>query len=101
MRLLPLAALRRDREQERPCQTNLEETKKQKHKRGTRNLRKTGQKRFGGGQGHRRRSKQNLVGFWSNSDFELSQQINAQNWTYHCSLQKTGSEKFALKLDSF
>jgi hypothetical protein len=38
---------------------------------------------------------------WSNSDFELSKKINAQNWTYHCSLQKTSGKKFALKQDSF
>jgi hypothetical protein len=38
---------------------------------------------------------------WSNSDSELSQEINAQNKACHCVLQKTGSKKFALKLDGF
>jgi hypothetical protein len=38
---------------------------------------------------------------WSNRDFELSQKINAQNWTCRCGLQNTCSKKLALKLDSF
>jgi hypothetical protein len=42
-----------------------------------------------------------LAGLWSNSDAELSQEINAQNGTCHCGLQKLGSKKFALKLDGF
>jgi hypothetical protein len=43
----------------------------------------------------------NLADLWSNSDFEFSQKVNTQNWTCHCGLQETGSEKFALKLNSF
>jgi hypothetical protein len=74
---------------------------RQNRKRWLRNLWKIGQKRFGSGPGSRRTSKQNLAGLWSNSDSELSQEINAQNGTCHCGLQKTGGKKFALKLDSF
>ncbi len=36
-----------------------------------------------------------------NSDSELSQEINAQNGSCHCCLQKLGSKKLALKLDGF
>jgi hypothetical protein len=54
-----------------------------------------GQKRFGGGWGHRRTSKQYLAGLWSNSDSELSQEINAQNGTCYCGLQKLSCEKLA------
>jgi hypothetical protein len=43
------------------------------------NWRNVGQKQFGGGWGHRRTSKQSLAGLWSNSNSELSQEINAQN----------------------
>jgi hypothetical protein len=42
-----------------------------------------------------------LVDVWGNSDFEFSQEVNAQNGTSHSGLQKTGCEKFALELDSF
>jgi hypothetical protein len=42
-----------------------------------------------------------LAGFWSNSDFEFLLKINAQDVACNCSLQKTGSKKFPLKLDSF
>jgi Mn-containing catalase len=56
---------------------------------------------FGGGWGRRRTSKQYLAGLWSISDSELSQEINDQNGTCHCGLQKFGCEKLALKLDSF
>ncbi len=45
-------------------------------------------------------SKQNVTGLWNNFDFGFSQKINAQNGTCHSGLQKTRSEKFALKLDS-
>jgi hypothetical protein len=38
---------------------------------------------------------------WSNSDSKLSQEINAQDGTSNSCLQKTGSKKSALKLDSF
>jgi hypothetical protein len=41
-----------------------------------------------------------LAGLWSNSDFEFSQKINAQNGTCNRSLQKIGSEKFVLELNS-
>ncbi len=41
-----------------------------------------------------------MAGLWNNLDFEFSQKVNAQNGTRHSSLQKTRSEKFALKLDS-
>jgi hypothetical protein len=42
-----------------------------------------------------------LADLWNNSDFEFSQKINAQNGTGHSGLQKSGCEKFALKLQSF
>jgi hypothetical protein len=42
-----------------------------------------------------------VPGLWSNSESELSQEINAQNGTSNSCLQETGSKKFALKLDSF
>jgi hypothetical protein len=42
-----------------------------------------------------------LAGFWSNSNFEFSQKINAQDRACNGSLQKAGSEEFALELDSF
>jgi hypothetical protein len=42
-----------------------------------------------------------LVDVWGNSDFEFSQEVNAQNGTSHSGLQKTGCKKFALALDSF
>jgi hypothetical protein len=51
--------------------------------------------------GHHCTNKQNLADLWSNSDSELPQEINAQNGTCHCGLQKLGSKKFALKLDGF
>jgi hypothetical protein len=41
-----------------------------------------------------------MAGLWNNIDFEFSQKVNAQNGTCHSGLQKTRSEKFALKLDS-
>ncbi len=56
------------------------------------------QKRFGGRDGA---CKQDLAGFWSNSDSEFSQKINAQDGSSNSCLQKTGSEHFALELDSF
>jgi hypothetical protein len=43
----------------------------------------------------------NLADLWSNSDFEFSQKVDAQNGTCHSGLQETGSEEFALKLNSF
>jgi hypothetical protein len=46
-----------------------------------------GQRHFGGGWGRCRSSKQYLAGLWSNSDSQLSQEINAQNRTCHCGLQ--------------
>jgi hypothetical protein len=46
-------------------------------------------------------SKVVLADLWSNSDFEFYQKVNAQNWTCHSGLQETGSEEFALKLNSF
>jgi hypothetical protein len=54
-----------------------------------------------GGWGHRRTNKQYLVGLWSNSDYELSQETNTQNGTCHCGLKNLGCEKLALKLDGF
>jgi hypothetical protein len=42
-----------------------------------------------------------LVDLWNNSDLEFSQKVNAQNGTSTSGLQKTGCEKFALKLHSF
>ncbi len=60
-----------------------------------------GQRWCGGGWVHCRTSKQCLAGLWSNSDSELSQEINAQNGTCHCSLQKFCCKKLALKLDGF
>jgi hypothetical protein len=42
-----------------------------------------------------------LFDLWGNSDFEFSQKGNAQNGASHSSLQKTGCEKFAVKLHSF
>jgi hypothetical protein len=45
--------------------------------------------------------KQDLAGFWSNSDSEFSQKINAQDRNSNSCLEKTGSEHFALELDSF
>jgi hypothetical protein len=41
-----------------------------------------------------------VAGLWNNFDFEFSQKVNAQNGTCHSGLQKTRSEKLALKLDS-
>jgi hypothetical protein len=43
----------------------------------------------------------NLADLWSNSGFEFSQKVNAQNGTCHSGLQKAGSEEFALKLNDF
>jgi hypothetical protein len=43
-------------------------------------------------------SKQYFAGLWSNSDSDLSQEINAQNGTCHCGLQKFHCKKLALKL---
>jgi hypothetical protein len=51
--------------------------------------------------GRRYTSKHDLAGLWSNSDFEFSQKINAQNRTGISCLQKTGSEHFALEPGSF
>jgi hypothetical protein len=51
--------------------------------------------------GCRRTGKHDLAGLWSNSDSELSQEISAQSGTSNSCLQKTGINKFALKLDSF
>ncbi len=51
--------------------------------------------------GCRRTSKQYLAGFWSNSDSELPQEINAQNGTCHCGLLKFGCKKLALKQAGF
>ncbi len=65
------------------------------------NRRNAGQRRFGGGCDRHSASKQNLAGLWSNSDSELSQEINAQNGTCHCGLQNFGCKKLALKLDGF
>jgi hypothetical protein len=45
-------------------------------------------------------SKQDVAGLWNNFDFEFSQKVDARNETCHNGLQKTRSEKFALKLDS-
>jgi hypothetical protein len=42
-----------------------------------------------------------LAFIWGNSDSELSQEINAQNETCHCSLQEFGCKQLALKLNSF
>jgi hypothetical protein len=44
---------------------------------------------------------QDLAGFWSNSDFEFLQKIDAQDGTSSSVLQKTGSVHFALELGSF
>jgi hypothetical protein len=41
-----------------------------------------------------------MAGLWNKFDFEFSQKVNAQNGTCLSGLQKTRSEKFALKLDS-
>ncbi len=65
------------------------------------NRRNAGQRRFGGGLDRHSTSKQYLASLWSNSDSELSQDINAQNGTCHCSLQNFGCKKLALKLDGF
>ncbi len=46
-------------------------------------------------------AEQYLAGLWSNSNSELSQEINAQNGTCHCGLQKFDCEKLVLKLDGF
>jgi hypothetical protein len=43
----------------------------------------------------------NLADLWSNSDFEFSQKVNAQNGPCHSGLQETGSEKFALTPERF
>jgi hypothetical protein len=53
------------------------------------------------GQGRYSVSKQNVTGLWNNFDFEFFQKVNAQNGTCHSGLQKTRSEKFALKLGQF
>jgi hypothetical protein len=58
-------------------------------------------KAIGGSWGRCCTSKQYLAGFWSYSDSELSQEINAQNGTCHCGLQKFGCKQLALKLDGF
>jgi hypothetical protein len=58
-------------------------------------------KRAGGRLGLQHTSKHDLTGLWSNSDSELNQEINAKNGTSNSYLQKNGSKKFALKLDSF
>jgi hypothetical protein len=42
-----------------------------------------------------------LAGLWSNSDSELSQEINAQKGTCHCGMQKFCCKKLALKLEGF
>jgi hypothetical protein len=57
-----------------------------------------GQKRFDGGWAI---AEKYLAGLWSHSNSELPQEINAQNGTCHCGLQKFGCEKLALKLDGF
>ncbi len=54
-----------------------------------------------GGWGHCSAGKMNLADLWSNSDFEFSKKVNAQNGSCYGGLQETGSEKFALKLNCF
>jgi hypothetical protein len=54
-----------------------------------------------GGRGRCSASKLYLLDLWNNSDFEISQKVNAQNGISHSGLQKTGCEKFALKLHTF
>ncbi len=58
-------------------------------------------RQFRGGRGRCSASKLYLVDVWGNSDFEFSQEVNAQNGTSHSGLQKTGCKKFALELDRF
>ncbi len=53
------------------------------------------------GKGSSVESKQYLAGLWSNSDSELSQEINAKNGTCHCGLQNFSCKKLALKLGGF
>jgi hypothetical protein len=63
--------------------------------------RKTKQRGFGGSLGCHHTSKHDLAVLWRNNDYELSQEINAQNGTSNSCLQETGSKKFALKLGRF
>jgi hypothetical protein len=65
------------------------------------NERNAGQRWFSSGWGRHHTSKQYLAGLWTNSDSELSQEINAQNRICHCSLQKFCFKKLALKLGGF
>jgi hypothetical protein len=46
------------------------------------------QRGFDGGLGCHCRSKHDSAGLWSNSNFEFSQEINAQNGTSNSSLHK-------------
>ncbi len=47
-------------------------------------------KQVRGGRGRCSASKLYLVDVWGNSDFEFSQEVNAQNGTSHSGLQETG-----------
>jgi hypothetical protein len=58
-------------------------------------------KKFGSGWNRCSARKKYLAGLWSNSDFELSEEVNAQNGTCHSKLQKLRRKKFAMELDSF
>jgi hypothetical protein len=62
---------------------------------------KTGQIRFGGGRSQCSASKKYLASLWGNSDFELSEDVYAQNGACHSGSQKLWRKKFAVKLDSF
>jgi hypothetical protein len=42
-----------------------------------------------------------LAGLWSNSDSELSKEINAQNGTCHCTMQTLGCKQLTVKLEGF
>jgi hypothetical protein len=59
------------------------------------------QKRLGSGGNCCCTNKQDLAGFWGNSNFEFSFKNQCPRWACYGSLQKAGSEEFALELDSF
>jgi hypothetical protein len=56
--------------------------------------------RFRGGWSRCHASKKYLAGLWGNSDFELSEEVNAQNGTCHSGLQKLRRKQFAMELDT-
>jgi hypothetical protein len=54
-----------------------------------------------GGRGHCSASKLYLVDVWGNSDFEFSQEVNAQDGTSHRRLAKNWLKKVCLGTELF